>query len=133
MKKVWNRMGFNGREGRASSIEQRTITFVLIAILGGLCVVIPKGAQAQSEATVQAIISTLSDYFNDVPAYQLMTNDQKADYILTQGRNRIVGRTLDLARSNLATYTEEVLRHKLMMKYIDSVSQQVFMTFLVEG
>ncbi len=103
-------------------------------LLLSLAFAAPQTAHAQSTAAVQTIIATLTDYFKDVPAYNTMTTEQKAQYILTNGRNRIAGRVLDLAKSNLASYSEKVLRQKLMMQYInDVVAQQVYMTMLLEG
>jgi hypothetical protein len=110
-----------------------TATLILVTVFLAALFVNPCNAQV-SEATQQNIVETFTDYFNDVPIYRTMTTDQKIQYILTQGKMRIIGRVLGMARSNLATYSEEVLRRKWMIKYIDEyAAQKVFMTTMLEG
>jgi hypothetical protein len=122
------------KRGRAAmNSKMKKILFVLILVIFlPICSITP--VNAVEESTVQKIVETLNDYFTDVPNYRNMTNDEKTSYILAQGKNRIIGRALDMGKGNLQKYSEDVLEHKLMMKYInDYAAQKIYMTMILEG
>jgi hypothetical protein len=121
----WRRIIMNSKIKR--------ILFVLIPVLF-LPIFSSTPVSAVEEATVQSIIGTLNNYFVDVPKYSNMNDDQKVEYILTKGRDRILGQALNIAKGSLKKYSEDVLTHKYMMEYInDYAAQKIYMTIILEG